>query len=79
MIRKDRKYILGPAPLIDPNNPNGSRLDGSFIKADTVEGGFNNQQEHTYVSFSFKGKGVDTWARVTSTYTGKQVAMVLEF
>lgn len=71
-----QKYILGPAPLIDPNNPNGSRLDGSFIKADTVEGGFNNQQGHTYVSFSFKGKGVDTWARVTSTYTGKQVAMV---
>ena len=73
-----QKYILGPAPLIDPNNPNGSRLDGSFIKADTVEGGFNNQQGHTYVSFSFKGKGVDTWARVTSTYTGKQVAMVLD-
>ncbi len=73
-----QKYILGPAPLINPDNPNGPRLDGSFIKADTVEGGFNNQQGHTYVSFAFKGKGVDTWARVTTTYNEQQVAMVLD-
>lgn len=73
-----QKYILAPAPLVDPSKPQGARLDGSMIKADTVKGGFDNQQGHTFVSFSFQGKGVETWARVTSTYTGQQVAIVLD-
>lgn len=73
-----QKYILAPAPLLDTDNPKGGRLDGSMIKADTVKGGFDNQQGHTYVSFSFQGEGVEAWARVTNTYNGQQVAIVLD-
>lgn len=73
-----QKYILAPSPLVDTDNPKGARLDGAMIDPDSVDGGFDNNQGHTYVSFSFKDKGVDAWARVTSTYLGQQVAIVLD-
>ncbi|MCT1411076.1 protein translocase subunit SecD [Corynebacterium sanguinis] len=75
--------LLGEAPLLSPDDPNGPRLTGNEIDTTRpITGGFNPQTSQMEISFAFSQdgnpNGSQAWAQLTSDMIGQQVAITLD-
>ena len=75
--------LLGEAPLLDPQNPEGPRLTGNEIDTSrAITGGYNPQTSQMEISFAFsqdgEPNGSQAWAQLTSNMIGQQVAITLD-
>ncbi|MCQ9342512.1 protein translocase subunit SecD [Corynebacterium kozikiae] len=80
-----QSYVLAPAPLLlgQTDEENGTRLTGNEIDSNRpITGGLNPTTGQMEISFSFKSDGGDqgaaTWADLTTTYLGQQIAITLD-
>lgn len=78
-------YLLDPAPLLvgETDQTNGKRLTGEEIDTNSpITGGYDSQSGQMAVTFKFKtsstDKGGETWAKLTTDYLNKQVAVTLD-
>ncbi|MBC3185448.1 protein translocase subunit SecD [Corynebacterium sp. zg-331] len=73
--------LLDPAPvLVGPAGEDGTRLSGAQIDTDKqIFGGYDAQQGQMVINFAFAtGGGSETWAKLTTEYEKKQVAITLD-
>lgn len=75
--------LLGPAPLLNPDDASGPRLTGNEIDTGRpITGGFNPQTGQMEISFAFsqngEPNGSQAWSKLTSEMIGQQVAITLD-
>ncbi|WP_082422123.1 protein translocase subunit SecD [Corynebacterium oculi] len=73
--------LLDPAPVLEgPAGEDGTRLSGAQIDTgQQIFGGYDSQQGQMVINFAFaSGGGSETWAKLTSEYKGRQVAITLD-
>lgn len=78
-----QKYVLEPVPLLVGESEGGKRLTGNEIDSNRpISGGLNPDTGQMEINFAFKSDGSEqggpTWAKVTSDYLQRQVAITLD-